>query len=72
MRLIAGPDFATVHQDATPIEAMPAAPGAAPAEPAAGGEAPAAPAETPAAPPPTTPAPPSPFVIGETPEGATC
>ena len=72
VRLIAGLDFATVHQDATPIEAMPAAPGAAPAEPAAGGEAPAAPAETPAAPPPTTPAPPSPFVIGETPEGATC
>jgi hypothetical protein len=72
VRLIAGLDFSTIHQDATPIEAMPAVPGAAPAEPAAGGEAPAAPAETPASPPPTTPAPPNPFVIGEAPEGATC
>jgi polyisoprenyl-teichoic acid--peptidoglycan teichoic acid transferase len=69
VRLIAGGDFTTVHQEATPIEAMPVAPGAAPAEPAAGGEAPA---ETPASPPETTPTTENPFVIGATPEGATC
>jgi polyisoprenyl-teichoic acid--peptidoglycan teichoic acid transferase len=69
VQLIAGLDFTTVHQDATPIEAMPVAPGAAPAEPAAGGEAPA---EAPASPPETTPTTENPFVIGATPEGATC
>jgi LytR cell envelope-related transcriptional attenuator len=69
VRLIAGVDFTTVHQEATPIEAMPVAPGAAPAEPAAGGEAPA---ETPASPPETKPTTENPFVIGATPEGATC
>jgi LCP family protein required for cell wall assembly len=68
VRLIAGLDFTTVHQDPTPIEAMPAAPGAAPA-----GDAPAeTPAEAQATPPDTTPTTESPFVIGATPEGASC
>jgi polyisoprenyl-teichoic acid--peptidoglycan teichoic acid transferase len=68
VRLIAGLDFTTVHQDPTPIEAMPAAPGAAPA-----GDAPAeTPAEAQATPPETTPTTESPFVIGATPEGASC
>jgi hypothetical protein len=69
VRLIAGLDFTTVHQEATPIEAMRVAPGAAPAEPATGGEAPA---EAQAAPPVTTPTTENPFVIGAAPEGATC
>jgi hypothetical protein len=69
VRLIAGVDFTTVHQEPTPIEAMPVAPGAAPAEPAPSGEAPA---EAPASPPETTPTTENPFVIGATPEGATC
>ena len=66
VRLIAGLDFTTVHQDATPIEAMPVAPGAA--APAAPG-----PAETPATPPPpetTTSTEQNPFIIGSPPPDA--
>lgn len=69
VRLIAGLDFTTVHEEATPIEAMPVAPGATPAEPAPSGEGPA---EAPASPPETTPTTENPFVIGATPEGTTC
>jgi hypothetical protein len=73
VRLIAGADFATIHQDATPIEAMPGA-APAPAAPAEGGEAP--PATTPTTVPPpaeTTPTTENPFIIGEPPENApTC
>ena len=72
VRLVAGLDFTTIHQDATPIEAMPGAV-PAPADPAAGAEAP------PATPPPPAPVPApeepaygSEFIIGEPPEGATC
>jgi hypothetical protein len=67
--LIAGLDFTTVHQEATPIDVMPVAPGATAAEPAASG---GAPVEAQAAPPETTPTTENPFVIGATPEGATC
>ena len=81
VRLIAGVDFTTVHEDATPIEAMPgaaddtsttaAAPvGSGPVE----GESAAAPAQTP----PTTVERPSttttmnPYLIGVPPSGTTC
>lgn len=83
VRLIAGADFTTVHELATPIEAMPAPAGAAPAgEPPAGGEAGAeapaagAPAETPdaggAAEVPVVEEEDNPFIIGAPPEGTSC
>jgi len=68
VRLIAGLDFTTVHQDATPIESMP---GAAPAEPAPGAEAPAT-TEATAQAPETTTTTENPFIIGAAPEGASC
>jgi LCP family protein required for cell wall assembly len=80
VRVIAGADFTTVHEQATPIESMPAPAGAeAPADPAA---APEAGAETPPADAETAPAaetPPAaaevednPFIIGAAPENASC
>jgi hypothetical protein len=80
VRVIAGADFTTVHEQATPIESMPAPAGAAaPADPAAapdaGAETP--PAETEAAPAAETPPAASeeednPFIIGAAPENASC
>ncbi|HKY65967.1 MAG TPA: LCP family protein, partial [Acidimicrobiales bacterium] len=73
VRLIAGLDFTSIHQDATPIDAMPAAPGAPAPTPETGGGS-EAPAETPSttAPPATTTTTTNPYVIGATPEGQTC
>ena len=85
VRVIAGADFTTVHEQATPIEEMPAPVGAeAPADaaaPDAGAETP--PAETPGAESATEPEPAAetaaaseeernPFIIGAPPEGAEC
>ena len=70
VRLIAGADFTTVHQDPTPIEAMPGAAPAAPAEPAPEGEAPPPAAEQPV--PVTPPTTENPYIFGEPPEGASC
>ena len=71
--VIAGLDFTTVHEQATPIEAMPVPPGQEPVAttaPADGG------ADTPATTvpeaPETTPTTTDPFIIGAPPEGASC
>lgn len=86
VRVIAGADFTTVHEQAMPIESMPAPAGAeAPADPAspdAGAATPPAQAETaptaetpPAAAAETPPAAEeddNPFIIGDAPENASC
>ncbi len=66
--VIAGLDFTTVHDQATPIEAMPVPAGAeAPTETTV-----AETTTTTAAPPPVTTTTTNPYVIGEPPEGADC
>jgi LCP family protein required for cell wall assembly len=72
VRVIAGLDFTTVHEQATPVEAMPAPAGA-------GAEAPpettvprAETTATTAGPPATTPTTTNPFIIGAAPENADC
>jgi polyisoprenyl-teichoic acid--peptidoglycan teichoic acid transferase len=80
--VIAGADFSTVHEQATPIEAMPAPAGAQPAggAPAEGSGGAGGSPDTTAATPPTTaaerpPTPPTtedPFIIGAVPEGQDC
>jgi LCP family protein required for cell wall assembly len=78
VRVIAGADFTTVHEQAMPIESMPAPAGAAaPADTAAAPDAGAetAPAEAEATPAETPPAPEeeaNPFIIGAAPENASC
>ena len=68
--VIAGADFTTVHDQATPIEAMPAPPGAAPVDTTVPAEDTTATtvAETPV----TTPTTENPFIIGSPPADAEC
>lgn len=68
VRVIAGLDFTTVHDQATPIEAMPAAAGAAPVETTTP-QTETTPTTTGA---PATTTTTNPFVIGAAPEGAPC
>jgi len=70
VRVIAGVDFTTVHEQAMPIEAMPAPAGAAPVDttvPEADTTT-----TTVAEPPVTTPTTENPFIIGSAPEGTSC
>ncbi|HEX5947597.1 MAG TPA: LCP family protein [Acidimicrobiales bacterium] len=69
--VIAGADFTTVHDQATPIEAMPVPPGQEPVATTVPNEEATTPttvAEAPAPPPPTT----NPFIVGAVPENADC
>jgi LCP family protein required for cell wall assembly len=78
VRVIAGGDFSTVHEQATPIESMPAPAGAeAPADPTAappdaGAETPPAEAAPAAETPPALEEDDNPFIIGAAPENASC
>jgi len=69
--VVAGLDFTTVHDQPTPIEAMPAAPGAAPTETtAAEADETTTTTEAPPPTPPTTEA--NPYIIGSPPGGQEC
>ncbi len=70
--VIAGADFTTVHEEATPIEAMPVPPGQEPVATTAPTEGEAAPATTVPEAPATTPTTTDPFIIGAPPEDVTC
>lgn len=67
VRVIAGFDFTTVHEVATPIEQMPAPAGAPPVDTTAPADT-----TTTTAPPPTTTTTQNPFIVGSAPEGEDC
>jgi LCP family protein required for cell wall assembly len=72
VRVIAGADFTTIHEQPTPADAMPAAPGAGPTSTTTPQSTTTTSTPTTTAPPPTTTTVADPYVFGSPPEGTEC